>query len=231
MPLKKSKFATSCALETYLLALQEKSKGFKLETIKAIFNLTLTQESSLLGLLSRSQTLVQLLTFSRPKINNSKKSKISRISFPVPLNMNSLQKSKRLYNKTMQKTKTSPQLKNYVARTYHGVDYKNNVAHTYHGVGYKNKNYFSVKFWSQITESNSRAKSQIEITESNIRAKSQKFRAVSQSRTKINIIFWSGWSTMGTWKSRDKLTWCYQSILRKNLMEYQQLSTTSIVTL
>ena len=199
----------------FLPALQEKSKEFKLTTIKAIFNLTLKQESSLLGLLSKSQTLVQVLTFPRPKINNSKKNKISKISFPVPLNMNSLQKI--LYNKMMQK-KTNPQLKNYVAHTYHGIDYKNNVARTYHGVGYKNKNYFSVKFRNQIAESNPRAKS-------------QNFRAVSQSRTKINIIFWSGWSTMGTWKSRDKLTWCYQSILRKNLMKYQQLSTTSIVTL
>ena len=174
VPLKKSTFVTSCALKTYLLALQEKSKGFKLATIRAIFNLTLTQELNLLGLFSKNQTLVQVLTISQPKINNSKKNKMLKELFPVSPNMNSLQKSKRLNNKTMQKTKTSPQLKN-----------ETSIRARTKSIKEKSKNYFSVKIQSQISESNSRAKSQSQTPERNLRVKFQSQISESNSRAEF----------------------------------------------
>ena len=62
VPLKNSTFATTCSLKIYLLALQRKSKGFNLATVKAISNLTLTQESNLLGLFSKNRHLCLKLT-------------------------------------------------------------------------------------------------------------------------------------------------------------------------
>ena len=64
-------------------ALQEKIKEFKLVTIKATFNLTLKIKSDK-TILKRPDTCAISDNFM------AKNDKISRISFPVPLIMNSL---------------------------------------------------------------------------------------------------------------------------------------------
>ena len=78
-----------------------KRKRFKLSPVSVDLN-----NSLMLAVPLKKSTLAtncsleaHLLTFSRPKLNNFKKSRMSRELIPTSLNMNSLQKSKRLNNK------------------------------------------------------------------------------------------------------------------------------------